>query len=374
MKSAVKYLIISLICAGLACGFSACSSKKKDAEIAGPPKPAALNVEGFVVVPRPFQNNYTASGSLLPNEEIQILPEVSGRVTAISFKEGTHVEQGQVLLKIYNDDIKAQIQKSKAQRELQEKIKARQGELLRIGGISQQDFETTDAQIQSIDADLAYSQAQLRKTSILAPFSGKIGIRNVSVGAVVTPATVIATLQQTRILKMDFTVPDQYREELNPGKKVTFTVTGSLDTFTGTISAMEPAADAVTRTLKVRALVQNQDHKLVAGSFTHVVIPFENNTNALLVPSQSVIPTDRDKEVAVVRGGKARLVPITIGARTNDMVEVLQGLKEGDTILTTGIMQVKNNMQVRVKMPPTPKGGPAKPLTPEAGPAMGRNQ
>lgn len=350
MKISIKkYFTLTVFLTSLCSLFIiACNSKKQDAEVNKPAKPNILNAEGYIVKPQQFQSDYTASGSLLPNEEIQILSEVSGRITSITFEEGSHVEKGQVLLRLYNDDIKAQIQKSKAQRELQEKIRARQAELLRIGGISQQDYETTDAQIQSIDADLAYSEALLRKTTIIAPFPGRIGIRNVSTGAVITPATIIATLQQTRILKMDFTIPDQYKEEVTTGKKVTFSVTGKLDTFTGTISAIEPSADAVTRTLKVRALVNNDDHKLVPGSFTHVVIPFENNKSALLIPSQSVIPTDRDKEVAVIKGGKAKMVPVTIGTRTNDLVEIIQGLNAGDTIITTGIMQVKNNMNVKV--------------------------
>ena len=330
--------------------FASCNEKSEQPKVSTPKK-TALNAEGFVVKSEQFQSEYTASGTLLPNEEIQILPEVSGRVTSITFEEGKHVEQGQVLVKIYNDDIKAQIQKLKAQKELQIKIKNRQGELLRIGGISQQDYETTTTQIQSIDADIAFSEAQLRKTTIYAPFPGRIGIRNISVGAVITPATVVATLQQTRILKMDFPVPDQYKDEMGNGKKVGFTVTGMLDTFFGTISAMEPKADAVTRTIKVRAVVQNENHKLGAGSFTHVIIPLENNKNALMIPSQAIIPTDRDKVVALIKGGKAKLVVVKIGTRTNDKVEIVQGLSVGDTIITTGIMQVKQGMEVNVKFP-----------------------
>ncbi len=325
---------------------SACHEKKAEQQSKG--RSNTLAAEGYVVRPEQFDNDYTTSGSLLPNEEIQLLSEVSGRVTSITFKEGATVKKGQVLLKIYNDDIKAQVQKLQAQRELQVKIKARQAELLNIGGISKQDYETTTTQIQSIDADVAFAEAQLRKTTIIAPFDGRIGIRNVSVGAVITPATVIATLQQTRTLKMDFTLPDQYRKEITNGKKVEFTVTGSLDTFMATISAIESSADAVTRTLKIRAMINNENNRLVAGSFAHVIIPFESSKNALLVPSQAIIPTTRDKEIAVVKEGKAKLIPVKIGARTNDKVEVLQGLSAGDTIITTGIMQVKNGMTVKI--------------------------
>ncbi|MCD6012232.1 MAG: efflux transporter, family, subunit [Flavipsychrobacter sp.] len=330
-------------------GLTSCKDGKEEKkETKKSSRPSLLVAEGIVIKGEPFQTEYTTSGSLFPNEDVEIVSEVAGRVTSISFTEGGKVTKGKPLVQLYNEDIKAQIQKSKAQRELQEKIKARQAELLRIGGISKQDYETTTAQIQSIDADIAFYEAQLRKTVIYAPFNGRIGIRNVSVGAVITPATVIATLQQTRILKMDFTVPDQYKREVPNGKVVRFTVTGSLDTFTGVISALEPTANTVTRTIKVRALVQNEDHKLVAGAFTHVVIPLNTNQNALLIPPQSVIPTDRDKKVAVVNGGKAKLVTVTIGTRTNDKVEVLKGLKEGDTVLTTGMMQVKDDMKVKV--------------------------
>lgn len=329
---------------------AACSEKKAGNEPAKASGPKMLVAEGIVVTPEHFQNNYTTSGTLLPNEEVTIMPEIQGRITAISFTEGTSVQQGQVLARLYNEDIRAQIQKLKAQRELQLKIKTRQSELLNIGGISQQDFETTTTQISAIDADIAYAEAQLRRTTIVAPFSGKTGIRNVSTGAVVTPSTVITTLQQTGNLKMDFNIPEQYRNEVLNGKKVFFTVNSNQDTFVATISAIEPSASASTRTLKVRSVVNNKDGKLGPGAFTHIIVPFQNNAAALLIPSQAVIPTNRDKVVAVVKMGKATLVPVKIGARTSDNVEIIQGLAPGDTILTTGIMQVKPGMDVTVKL------------------------
>lgn len=345
MKHALSNICIIGACVST---LMACSHKKEDATKPNG-KPNILVAEAYVVHPQVFQTEYTASGTLLPNEEINILSEVAGRVTDIKFREGAAVTKGQVLVTLYNQDIKAQIQKLRAQRELQVKIRNRQQELLRIGGISQQDYETTGTQIASIDADIAYSEAQLRRTSIIAPFSGRIGTRNISVGAVVTPATVIATLQQTNVLKMDFAIPDQYREEIHPGKQVTFTITGSLDTFGGTIAAIDPSANTTTRTLKARAIVHNEKQKLTAGSFTHVSIPFEHNKNAILIPPQAIIPTNRDKQVAILEGGKAKMVVVTLGTRTNNMVEITSGLSTGDTIITTGLMQVKPGMKVKVR-------------------------
>jgi membrane fusion protein (multidrug efflux system) len=327
-----------------------CKEKKQAPAAAGPKGPKVLHAEGIVVRPVVFQDNYTTTGTLLPNEEVSVMPEVSGRITSISFKEGAEVRQGQVLVQLYNEDLKAQLQKLRAQRELQVKIKGRQAALLEVGGISQQEYETTTTQIQSIEADIAYAEAQLRKTTISAPFSGRTGIRNVSVGAVVTPASVITTLQQTGQLKMDMNVPEQYRSELKPGKQLRFTVSGQADTFTATIAATEPTANAATRTLKVRAVTDNRNNKLGAGAFTHIVLPFENNDHALMVPSQAVIPTNREKMVAVVKNGKAVMTPVLLGARTSDKVQILQGLAAGDTVLVTGIMQVKPDMQVEVRV------------------------
>ena len=338
-------LLVATVTASL---LTSCSDKKKEADAAKPSGPKILNAEGIVVKTSVFQSDYTASGTLLANEEVNIMPEVQGRIISISFSEGSPIKQGQVLARLFSDDIRAQIQKLKAQRELQVKIRDRQAELLNIGGISKQEYETTTTQIQAIDADIAYAESQLRKTSVIAPFSGRAGIRNVSNGAIVTPATVITTLQQTTTLKMDFNIPEQYRDEVVQGKKVTFTVAGRQDTFTANIIAVEPAANAATRTLRVRSAVDNKAGKLGPGAFSHIIVPFGKNEDALLIPSQSIIPTNRDKVVAVIKGGKATLVPVQIGARTEDKVEIIRGLAAGDTILTTGIMQVKPGMDVKV--------------------------
>ncbi|GAA4468109.1 efflux RND transporter periplasmic adaptor subunit [Nemorincola caseinilytica] len=350
MRSLNSATVFFSVCISGILSLASCSEKKQDVAAAKQQGPKVLNADGMVIKAEAFQTDYTTSGTLLPNEEVNVMPEIPGRITAISFAEGAPVQQGQVLARLYNDDIKAQIQKLKAQRELQVKIRDRQAELLNVGGISKQDYETTTTQIEAIDADIAYATSQLRKTSIIAPFSGRAGIRNVSNGAVVGTGTVLTTLQQTATLKMDFNIPEQYRYEMVIGKKIAFTVTGRQDTFVAVIKAVEPSANAATRTLRVRATVDNKNNKLGPGAFTHIVIPFGANAHALLVPSQSVIPTNREKVVAVIRGGKAEMVPVKIGARTNERVEILQGLNEGDTILTTGIMQVKPGMEVKVKV------------------------
>lgn len=332
-----------------AAGLVACGGGKDEKGGKGPGgKPNNLAAEGYVVSPEVFTNEITASGSLLPNEEIEIRPEISARVTAILFKEGSRVSKGQTLVELYNADIAAQIKKLKAQRDLQVKTQERQKQLLDIGGISRQDYETTQTQVQAIEADIAYAEAQLRATRIIAPFDGTIGIRNVSVGAVVTPTSLITTLQQTHHLKMDFTIPDVYFNSIKEGKEVFFIVTGINDTLKGSVSAVDPGAESQTRTVRVRATIPNTNNQLVAGSYAQVLIPIESAPDAILIPSQAVIPTSREKQVAVVKDGKVNMVTVKLGARTSDKVEILNGLQSGDTVVLTGLMQAKPGMDVKI--------------------------
>ncbi len=328
---------------------ASCKDKNNNADKAAANKPKILTAQGFVTRLTDYAPVYTASGSLLPNESIEIHPEVNGRVTGIFFHEGSHVRKGQLLLQLNDADVVAQIRKLQAQRSLQQTTQNRQEALLKIGGISRQDYDATRTGIQGLDADIAASQVSLSRLRIVAPFDGVIGLRNVSPGAIVSPATVVASLQQTSPLKMDFAIPDQYRNQLALGQTVHFTVDGNLDTMQGKIAAIEPGADAMTHTVRARAIVQNTDGKLVPGSFAHVKIPFGTAGQTMLIPSQAVIPTTRDKKVAVVRNGKAELLTVVTGDRTADQVQILSGLRPGDTVLITALMQVKQGTEVQVK-------------------------
>lgn len=311
-------------------------------------QPQTLSAEAVVVQPEALNTAYQSSGTLLANEAVSIYPEVAGRITAIHFREGAPVRKGALLVQLFDGDIKAQIQKLNVQRRLQVITKERQDELLAISGISKQEYDNTIAQIAAIDADIAYNEAQLRRLQIRAPFDGMVGLRDVSVGAVISPTTQVTILQQVHPLKLDFPVPEQYKNVIRDGDDIRFTVTGNPDTLAGKIMAIQPGADAVTRTVMIRGLVPNPGHKLVPGAFANVYLNLGRVSEALVVPSQSIIPTTRDKKVAVLRNGKAELVTVNTGQRLVEDVEILQGLQPGDTVLTTGIMQVKNGTEVKV--------------------------
>lgn len=311
--------------------------------------PKGLAAEAFIVKTSALSSIYQSSGNLLANESINVYPEVAGRITAIHFKEGGIVHKGDLLVTLNSTDVDAQIQKLKVQKRLQVTTKERQDQLLAISGISKQEYDNTLTQIASIDADIAYYQTQLRKLQIRATFDGMIGLRNVSVGAIVTQATLITTIQQVNPLKMDFLVPEQYKEVVQQNDVVHFTVAGNNDTMQGKIIAMQPGADVTTHTITMRAIVSNEDRKLMPGAFTNVYITLNRKGEAITIPSQCIIPTTRDKKVAVVRNGKVDMVTVQTGERMESKVEILQGLQTGDTILTTGIMQVKQGMPVKVK-------------------------
>jgi membrane fusion protein (multidrug efflux system) len=345
MKPLMGLTFMSLFaCSTLIAG---CKEKKEEEKTSKGPK--GLVAEAYVVKQAPLSSIYQSSGNLLANESISVYPEVAGRITAIHFKEGGIVHKGDLLVSLNSSDIDAQIQKLKAQRKLQVTTKERQDQLLAISGISKQEYDNTVTQIASIDADVAYNQAQLRKLEIRATFDGIIGLRNVSVGAIVSSATLITTIQQIDPLKMDFLVPEQYKDIVKQNDQVGFTITGNNDTMQGKIMAIQPQADVATHTITMRAIVPNSNHLLSPGTFTNVFITLNRKGEAITIPTQCIIPTTRDKQVAVVRKGKVDMVTVQTGERLEAKVEILQGLQAGDTILTTGIMQVKQDMPVKVK-------------------------
>ncbi|UPK70042.1 efflux RND transporter periplasmic adaptor subunit [Chitinophaga filiformis] len=305
-----------------------------------------LLVDAYVVKTTSLNETIEASGTLQSNEEVQIQAEITGRVTGLFFKEGTQVSKGTLLVKIYDEDLKAQLQKLELQRQLAKTTLERQENLLKINGISRQDVDVTRNQVSAYGADIEYTRTQLQKTELRAPFSGRLGLRNISLGAIVTPTTIITTLQQLDPLKVDFSVPEKYRTAINQGDQVDFKVAGDQQTYKGHIYAIDPKIDLSTRTIKIRALVPNAG-KLFPGAFARVQVSLKNMPDALMIPTQAVIPGTRDKKVAIADSGKAKFVIVETGIRNADNVQITSGLKPGDTVITSGIMQLRPGMVLK---------------------------
>lgn len=309
---------------------------------------ASLPVEAFIVNPSVLNANVLVAGTLLPFEQTEIHPEVAGKVVSLSIREGAFVKKGTILVKLFDDDLQAQLNKLIVQLKIAEKTQERQDELLKIGGISQQDFDLSILSVSTIKADMEILRAAINKTIIRAPFDGTLGFKNISIGAYITPQTIITTISQVNKLKLEFSVPEKYTGVVKVGNTVTFTTETSPKKYTGRIIAMESAITQENRSLKIQALVDQLDKNITAGGFANVDFNLGENENALMVPTQSIIPQARDKKVVVYRGGSADFNTVTTGIRDSSKVEILSGLVVGDTIITTGLLSIKPGSKITI--------------------------
>jgi membrane fusion protein, multidrug efflux system len=307
-----------------------------------------LTVDGFIVDENAISDRIEVPGSLLPAEETQIKAEVSGRITKLNLNEGQFVKKGALLVKLFDEDLQAQLKKLRVQLAIAAKTEERQKELLAINGISQQDYDLSTLQVENLKADIQSVQISIAKTEIRAPYDGNIGLRNVSLGAYVAPADIITTLRQVSTLKLEFSVPEKYAKEITTGMVINFRVDGGSENHLANVIATESGVDQATRTLRVRALVTEKHRELVPGVFAKVSIQLGKNANALLVPSQAVIPLARTKQVIVVRRDSALFVDVETGARDSVFVQVISGIKPGDTIATTGLMAIRPGVKIRI--------------------------
>ena len=330
-----------------ACG----NSDKKDAPVTngnGPGKQPPLAVEAYIVNPRSLSNQIEVPGSILAFESTEIHPEMSGRVVQLNVKEGTVVSKGTLLAKLYDGDLQATLNKLQVQLSIAQANENRSSQLLKIQGISQQDYDMTLLSVNNIKADIEITKANISKTVILAPFSGKLGLKNISPGAFVTPSTVIATIGQVNQLKLQFTVPEKYGAQIKTGQDIEFVIDGSNKTFHANVSATEVGIEENTRSLSVRSVIKGSDPLLLPGAFATVQIILNKDNNAFMIPTGAITPQGRKKIIYLFHGGKALSTEITTGVRDSSNVEVLTGLNKGDTVITTGILFLKPNADVKL--------------------------
>ena len=311
-----------------------------------PPVP----VDGMVVKKEEMDNKIDVIGTILPNEKVDLKSETSGRITDILFKEDSKVHKGDLLVKIYNADLLAQLKKVKIQQELARKDLERNKQLLDINGISQQVYDVSANQLEALGADAELIEAQIRKTEIRAPFDGIIGLRNVSEGEYLAPTTLIASMQQIDPIKVEFDIPEKYSLFINRGASIDFTVTGSDKTYRGKVYAMEPTIDVTTRTLKVRARCANEDLSLKPGAFIKIELLLKQDMNAIMAPTEAIIPGLISQKVFVYNSGKAFSRKVKTGTRTPTSIQITEGLEINDTLITSGIMQLKDSTKVKLKL------------------------
>ena len=333
-----KLLNIGLLILALA----SCTGKKQDQNKAMKP-PAMVDVllAGFDKV----VNEVEVNGSALSYEMVELHPEVSGRIISINIQDGAAVTEGTVLVKLNDAELQAQLEQQKSQLELALKTEQRYKKLLDVNGINQSDYDVALNQLNSVKANIKVINAQIDKTLIRAPFTGQLGLRQVSPGAYVTPQTIICTIQQTNKLKVDFTVPEAYKNLVTIGSNVQVQTNGSDTREAAAIIAVEPQINPETRNLKVRAVLNGSN--INPGTFVKVLLTRE--VQGILVPTNAIIPDALSNQLILVKNGRAVFQNVETGVRKSDFIEITKGLKTGDSIIINGVLFVRPNAPVKVR-------------------------
>ena len=325
---------------------TACKSKKEAPKQNTAPQATVVDI--IIAGLSGINNTVEANGTVIAGEFVELHPEVSGRLTYLNVPEGTHVQQGTVIARINDADLQAQLNKTRVSLDMATKTEERLRKLLSINGVNQADYDVALNAVNGYKADMAYTQSLIDKTVLKAPFSGVVGLRQVSPGAYVSPASIIVTIQQLDKIKIDFTLPEEYSSLVKKGNSVDVMV----DTRTQAIKkaviiATEPQVNQNTRNLKVRAVLQ--DSKVNPGAYVKVLISSNKDQKSILVPTNAIIPDDKNKILVLVKNGMALFVNVETGRREANNIEITKGVQVGDSVVVTGVLFAKPKAQLKVR-------------------------
>ena len=311
------------------------------------PSKKVLNVNATIVRPQVLVDEIPIIGSLLPDEEVDLSFETSGKITDINFEEGTHVVKGQLLAKVNDRPLQAQLQRLVAQLKLAEDRVFRQDALLKRDAVSKEAYEQVKTELATLNADIELVRAQIEQTELRAPFDGIIGLRQVSVGTYASPSTIVAKLTKVAPLKLEFSVPESYAKDVRVGTSLNFNLTGSLNKYEAQVYARESSLDPETRSLTIRALYPNPSG-IMPGRYASITLRKQEFENALAIPSEAIVPEMGKDKVFLYKDGKAEPVDIVTGIRTEALVQAVAGLNEGDTVIVSGTQQLRTGMAVTI--------------------------
>lgn len=319
---------------------------EKPAKAASPARNRTLNVIAETIKETSISDGIIITGLLLPDEEVSLSFETSGKITSINFEEGTHVKEGQLLAKVNDAQLQAQLRKLEVQLKLAEDRVYRQNALLEKEAVSKEAYEQVQTDLAMLKAEIDQVKANIAYTELRAPFDGIIGLRQVSEGAYATPSTIVASLTKISPLKIEFAVPERYAGIMKNGANLNFKVDGHLKPFSAKVYASESYVDPTTHTFAMRALYPNTDGKLMPGRFANIDLKTQEFDNTITIPSQAIVPEMGIDKVYLYKSGKAQPVTITKGIRNESRVQVLEGLSLGDTIIISGTLQLRTGLSV----------------------------
>ena len=348
-----KWIITAIVVAVFGLGLGGYNYYKNhkggaDAPQAAAPRSNILNVNGVIIAPQDLTEDIRMVGNLLPDEEVDLTFETSGKIVEINFKEGTMVRKGDLLAKVNDKPLQAQLSRYEAQLKLAQDRVYRQSALLEKDAVSQEAFEQARTELATLNADIDIVKQNIALTELRAPFDGIIGLRNVSEGAYASPSVVVAKLTKISPLKIDMFVPERYADQVKPGTPLKFTVEGINEEFNAAVYAKESEVDSETRMLSVRATYANPNGRLQPGRFISAKIRMQDIPNAIAIPTEAIVPEMGVDKVFVYRGGKAKATAVKTGLRTDALIHIVEGIEVGDTIITSGTLQLREDLPVQL--------------------------
>ncbi|MCZ7601446.1 MAG: efflux RND transporter periplasmic adaptor subunit [Melioribacteraceae bacterium] len=325
------------------------SWQSEDAQASTSSQSQAINAEALIISKSELSENLILNATLMGDEEIELRAEVPGKVIQINFSEGTRVKKDDLLVKINDADLQAQLVRAKSQLKLAEEKEYRSKQLIERNLISQEEYDILLNDLNSRKAEIELLKAQIDKTEIKAPFDGVVGLRSISEGSYITSAVNIAILTKTNPIKVDFALPIKHADKVRVGTKINLIVPNSSKKFNAQVYAIDPKVDVSTRTIKIRAKADNENGTLIPGSYAEVEIQVDKDKEGVLVPTQSIVPDISGELVYLYKRGKAVPTNVKIGLRTNTDVQIIDGLNEGDTVITSAIIQMRPGADVSIK-------------------------
>lgn len=311
-----------------------------------------LPVDIIIAQEKQLNQEEAVVGTMIPYREVAIVSELPQKITHVAFKDGSYVSQGAVLYKLNDADIRSRLKQVGAELELARLTKDRMANLLKTETVRPQENDEAVMHYQSLIAQQELLKVGLAKTVIRAPFSGKIGISKVHLGAYVSPGAELVMLQDQSSIKINFAVPEKYLPLIQTGNKVRFTSELSDQEYSATINATEPGLDAQGRSLQVQAITSNTNGKFRAGLSAKVYFSVtEKGAKGIMVPTEALSPSDKGYAVFVIKNGVAKPVAVTISNRTETDAVITSGIKTGDSIIVSNMLRIGDGTPVKAVVP-----------------------
>lgn len=320
------------------CGDSQANEQKP--AIAAAPANPAVPADGYVVKPTSFSEEIEITGTLIANQEVTVASELTRKVVQVYAKEGNYVSAGTLLFQLDDADLQAQLERLRQQEKLAALNEARLKDLIEHDAAVQQDYDQAATNLSVLKAEIRALAVTIDKARIRAPFNGRIGIVRVYQGALVTPSTVLTNIVDDTRMKIEFAVPEKYANLVVIGKPQRFTVESDTIVYGATVVAKESKMNDQTRTLLVEAIGANPHGRLVSGQSARLVLALHSSSDALKVPSQALMPSAQGYAVYVARNNKVQFTPVEIGQRGDLEIQILKGLHDGDTVVTSNLLRL----------------------------------